>query len=125
MNFEYHPHYDEASWRDDANARDLAELRREEAEMGDVEIESTPRSTGGVFVRADEYLCKDAWCDSSGMFEDRIDVDQTRAVLCPGCPNCEAERKTLMPIEVGEVAAPDEAEPKPIEEIPPAKRKVA
>ena len=86
--------YDELDWRVAADEREAAELARDQCDMEELLMESTPRETEGELQRTSVYLEKSGWCDGSGFFEEVISEDQTRAVRCDGCPACEEEQKT-------------------------------
>jgi hypothetical protein len=86
--------YTETDWRIESDAREIAELDRDRRDMEDVLIESTPRETRGQLVRASEFVSTLGWCDGSGFFEEQIDVDQFRGIVCMGCPACEEEPRT-------------------------------
>ena len=91
--------YSETDWRRDSDIEDVARLAQEERDLAEWTMESTPRETAGELRSAGEYVSTLGWCDGSGYFEEQIDVDQTRGILCGGCPACEEEQKTWAPIE--------------------------
>lgn len=67
--------YSEQTWRNDADARERSEARREAIAMSDWQNDFRPQL-----------------CDGGGILEEHYtDVDQTTATKCPGCPACETE----------------------------------
>lgn len=98
--------YTESNWRNDEAAYDRTERAREFRHMQDWQVDDVQLLAEARKEATEQYQ----WpitCDGSGILsEEQIDVDQTRVIVCQGCPACQEVEEPIVLVSCLEDAPP-------------------